>query len=73
MLSIVTWRDIQYDRGMKRLLVGGIVAVPVFLALAMWNSAVAVVFAIAVLTWILASLYRWSVGGDIFGDKSRRD
>jgi hypothetical protein len=57
----------------KRLLAGGIVAVPVFLALAWWNGAVAVLFGIAVLTWILASLYRSSVGGDIFGDKRRPD
>jgi hypothetical protein len=57
----------------KRLLVGGIVAVPVFLALAWWNGVVAVLFGIAVLTWILGSLYRWSVGGDIFGDKRRPD
>jgi hypothetical protein len=58
---------------MRRHLIVGIVAVPVFLALAWWNGAVAVLFAIAVLTWILAGLYRWSVGGDIFGDERKRD
>jgi hypothetical protein len=60
----------------KRYLVVGIVAVPVFLVLARWNGVVAVLFAIAVLTWILASLYRRSMGGDIFGGSDidrRRD
>ena len=52
-----------------RLLVGGIVAVAVFVVLAWWNGVVAVLFAIAVMTWNLTSLYRRSVGGDIFGDK----
>jgi hypothetical protein len=58
---------------MKRLLVGGIAAIPVFAALAWWNGVVAVLFGIAVMTWILGSLYRWSMGGDIFGDKRRPD
>ena len=48
------------DRAMKRVLVAGIVAIPVFLA-------------VAVLTWILASLHRLSMGGDIFGDNRQRD
>ena len=34
---------------------------------------VAVLFAIAVLTWILAALYRRSMDGDIFGDSRKRD
>jgi hypothetical protein len=62
---------------MKRHLVMGIVAVPVFLVLASWNGVVAVLFAIAVLTRILTSLYRRSMGGDIFGnadiDRRRND
>ncbi|HEU4972000.1 MAG TPA: hypothetical protein VFT35_08790 [Gaiellaceae bacterium] len=62
---------------MKRHLVVGVVAVPIFLVLARWNGVVAVLFAIAVLTWILTALYRRSMGGDIFGnadiDKRRQD
>ena len=58
-------RTIRY---MRRLLIGSVAAVAVFLLLALWNSAVAVVFGIAALTWILSDLYRWSVGGDMFGD-----
>ena len=57
---------------MKRILVEGIIAVPIFIALAWWNSAVAVLFGIAALTWILAELYRLSQGGDIFPDRDRR-
>lgn len=53
---------------MKRHLVVGIVAVPIFLVLAPWNGVVAVLFAIAVLTWILTSLYRRSMDGDVFGN-----
>lgn len=55
-----------------RLLLGVVAAVAVFLALALWNGAVAVLFAIAALTWLLAGLYRRSVGGDVFGDDVRR-
>ena len=55
---------------MKRLLVEGIVAVPIFIALAWWNSAVAVLFGVAALAWILAELYRLSQGGDVFGDRN---
>jgi len=66
-----------YDHRMKRHLVVVIVAVPIFLVLARWNGVVAVLFAIAVLTWILTSLYRRSMGGDVFGnadmDKRRHD
>jgi hypothetical protein len=61
---------------MKRHLIVGIVAVPIFVILARWNGVVAVLFAIAVLTWFLASLYRRSMGGDIFGGSDidrRRD
>ena len=49
-----------------------LVAVPVFLLLALWNGGVAVLFGIAVLAWELAELYRWSQGGDMFGDDDRR-
>jgi hypothetical protein len=57
---------------MLRLLIASVAAVAVFLALALWNSAVAVVFGIAALTWLLAELYRRSLGGDIFGDDESR-
>jgi hypothetical protein len=30
-----------------------------------------VVFGIGALTWLLASMYRRSVGGDVFGDNDR--
>jgi hypothetical protein len=49
-----------------------LVAVPIFLVLARWNGAVAVLFGIAVLAWELAELYRWSQGGDMFSDDERR-
>jgi hypothetical protein len=45
-----------------------LVAVPVFIVLALWNGPVAVIFAIGVLTWLPTSLYRRSVGGDVFGN-----
>jgi hypothetical protein len=45
-----------------------LVAVPVFIVLALWNGAVAVLFAVGVLTWLLAGMYRRSVGGDVFGE-----
>jgi hypothetical protein len=57
---------------MRRILLGGVVALAMFALLALWNGAVAVVFGIAALTWVLASLYRLSVGGDVFGDRERR-
>ena len=57
---------------MRRALVAVVVSVAVFAALASWNSAVALVFGIAALTWFLATLYRWSVGGDVFGDDEKR-
>jgi hypothetical protein len=57
---------------MLRLLIASVAAVAVFVALALWNSAVAVVFGIAALTWLLAELYRRSLGGDIFGDDESR-
>jgi hypothetical protein len=49
---------------MRRILLGGVVAVAIFALLAFWNGAVAVLFGIAALTWLLALLYRLSVGGD---------
>lgn len=49
-----------------------LVAVPIFLVLARWNGAVAVLFGIAVLTWVLAEAYRWSQDGDMFGDDEPR-
>jgi hypothetical protein len=54
------------------MLIGAVVAVLVFVALARWNGAVAVLFGVAALTWLLASLYRSSVGGDVFGDENKR-
>ena len=58
---------------MRRNLVLALVAVAVFLALTRWNGVVAVLFGIAVLTWVLAELYGWSHGGDVFGgDDPRR-
>ena len=57
---------------MRRTLILVLVAVPIFLALARWNGAVAVLFGIAVVTWVLAEAYRWSQGGDMFGDDDRR-
>jgi cobalamin synthase len=57
---------------MLRLLIASVAAVAVFSSLALWNSAVAVVFGIAALTWLLAELYRRSLGGDIFGDDESR-
>ena len=70
---------------MRRLLVACIVAIPVFLALAQWNGAVAVFFAIAVLAYVLSTLY-WKFSAedpfagaiernnaDIYGDTRERD
>ena len=59
---------------MRRMLVVCIVALPVFLALARWNSAVAVFFAIAVLAYVLSTLY-WKYGADdpFAGAVDRRD
>jgi hypothetical protein len=59
---------------MRRMLVVCIVAVPVFLALARWNGAVAVFFAIAVLAYVLSTLY-WKYGADdpFAGAVDRRD
>ena len=56
---------------MRRNLILVLAAVPIFLVLARWNGAVAVLFGIAVLTWVLAKAYRWSQGGDMFGDDDR--
>lgn len=74
----------SYDRRMRRLLVVCIVAVPVFLALARWNGVLAVFFAIAVLAFVLSTLY-WKFGAedpfagaierhepDIYGDSRER-
>ena len=49
------------DSRMRLLLVTTIVAVPVFVLLAIWNSAVAVVFGLAALTFVLSTL-RWRAG-----------
>ena len=57
---------------MRRLLVTAVLAVVVFVALALWNGFVAVLFGIAALTWILAEAYRLSRGGDMFGGDERR-
>ena len=57
---------------MRRLLVGAALAVAIFVALAMWNGFVAVLFGIAVLAYVLATLYRRAQGGDMFDDSSRR-
>jgi hypothetical protein len=69
----------SYNRYMRLLLVATIVAVPVFVFLATWNSAVAVVFAIAALAFVLSTLY-WRLGSaDPFagaitrGDGERRN
>jgi hypothetical protein len=59
--------------GVRRLLVTALVALAVFVGLALWNGFVAVLFGIAALTWVLAEAYRLSQGGDMFdGDESRR-
>jgi hypothetical protein len=59
---------------MRRLLFVSIVAVPVFIGLAMWNGAVAVLFGIAVLTYVLSTLY-WRLGAEdpFRGAITRRD
>ena len=59
---------------MRRMLIVCIVALPVFLALARWNGAVAVFFAIAVLAYVLSTLY-WKYGADdpFAGAVDRRD
>jgi hypothetical protein len=59
----------------KRILVEAIIAVLIFIALAWWNSAVAVLFGIAALAWILGGLY-WrsqSQGSDIFRGWDQKD
>jgi Ca2+/Na+ antiporter len=59
---------------MRGLLVACIVAVPVFLALARWNGAVAVFFAIAVLAFVLSTLYwKYSAEDPFAGAIDRRD
>jgi hypothetical protein len=51
-----------------------IVAIPVFLALAWWNGAVAVLFGIAVLTYVLSTLYwKYSADDPFAGAIDRRD
>lgn len=61
------------DAAVRRLFVTALIAVAVFVGLAFWNRAVAVLFGIAALTWVLAEAYRLSQGGDMFdGDQSRR-
>jgi hypothetical protein len=57
----------------KRILVEGIIAVPIFIALAWWNSAVAVLFGIAALTWILGGLYWRSQADDVFRGWDQKD
>jgi len=42
---------------MRLLVLATIVAVPVFVVLATWNGAVAVLFAIAALAFVLSTLY----------------
>ena len=51
-------------RGMRRLLVTAVVALPAFLVLSWWNAFVGVVFGIAAITWILSSVYFASGGRD---------
>jgi hypothetical protein len=53
-------------RGVRRLFVTALVAVAVFVGLALWNGFVAVLFGLAALTWVLAEAYRLSQGGDMF-------
>ena len=48
---------------MRRMLVVFIVAVPVFLALARWNGFVAMLFGVAVLAFVLSTLY-WKIGAE---------
>jgi glucose uptake protein GlcU len=57
---------------MRRLLIGSVAALGVFLLLAHWNSAVALVFGIGALAWIVSGLYWRSLGGDVFGDEENR-
>ena len=42
---------------MRLILLATVVAVPVFIVLATWNGAVAVLFAIAALSFVLSNLY----------------
>ena len=70
------WRDPDWRRTLapvKRILVEGVIAVPIFIALAWWNSAVAVLFGIAALAWILGGLYWRSQGGDIYRGWDQKD
>jgi hypothetical protein len=61
-------------RRVRRLFVTALVAVAVFVGLALWNGFVAVLFGLAALTWVLAEAYRLSQGGDMFdADASRRE
>ena len=48
---------------MRLLLLVSIVGVGVFIALATWNGAVAVLFGIAVLAYVLSTLY-WRLGAE---------
>ena len=48
---------------MLRLLIVIALAVPVFVALASWNGAVAMLFGIAVLAFVLSTLY-WKLGAE---------
>ena len=62
------------DTYMRLLLLATVVAVPVFVFLATWNEAVAVLFAIAVLTYVLSTLYFRLGSVDPFeGAITRRD
>ena len=76
MSTSARWRDPDWGRTLapvKRILVEGVIAVPIFIALAWWNSAVAVLFGIAALAWILGGLYWRSQGGDIFRGWDQKD
>ena len=65
--------SIKDDAAVRRLFVTALIAVAVFVGLSFWNRAVAVLFGIAALTWVLAEGYRLSQGGDLFdADESRR-
>ena len=50
-----------------------LIAVPVFLLLAWWNAAVAMLFGIAALTWVLAPVYFGSQEIDLSAGESQRD